>query len=53
MNDLVYWTKKLQEAEAELDAATRRSDVNGAARRLIRIKAEKRSRRPLLDRRPV
>jgi hypothetical protein len=40
MNDLTYWTRKLQEAERELDAATRRSDVNAAARRLMLAKAE-------------
>jgi hypothetical protein len=40
MNDLAYWTTKLQDAERELDTATRRSDVDAAAKRLMRIKAE-------------
>jgi hypothetical protein len=40
MNDLAYWTKRLQEAERELDAATRRSDVNAAAKRVMLAKAE-------------
>jgi hypothetical protein len=48
MNDLAYWTRRLQEAERELDAATRRSDVNEAARRLMRVKAELRA----LDKQP-
>src|SRR5688572_18625596 len=39
MNDLVYWKRKLQEAERELEAATRRSDVNAAAKRLMRVLA--------------
>jgi hypothetical protein len=43
MNDLAYWTRKLQEAERELDAAIRRTDVNAAARRLMRVKAELRA----------
>jgi hypothetical protein len=40
MDDLAYWTKKLQEAERELEAATRRSDVNAAAKKLQRAKSE-------------
>jgi hypothetical protein len=40
MNDLTYWTKKLREAERELNAATRRSEVSLAASRLMSIKAE-------------
>jgi hypothetical protein len=40
MDDLEYWTKQLREAERELDAATRRSDVNAAAKRLQRARAE-------------
>jgi hypothetical protein len=43
MNDLAYWTRKLQEAERELDAATKRADVNAAARQLMRVKAELRA----------
>jgi hypothetical protein len=35
MTDLEYWTKKLREAEADLVAATRRSDVNAAAKRVM------------------
>jgi hypothetical protein len=34
-----YWTRELLEAERELDAATRRSDVDAAAQRLQRAKA--------------
>jgi hypothetical protein len=37
--DRIYWQRKLQEAEAELDAATRRSDVDAAARKLQYAKA--------------
>jgi hypothetical protein len=40
MDDREYWTRKLREAEDELDAATRRSDVNAAASKLQRAKAE-------------
>jgi hypothetical protein len=40
MNDLAYWTNKLKEAERELEAATKRSEINAAAGRLMRIKAE-------------
>jgi hypothetical protein len=40
MSDRDYWTNKLREAERELDAANRRSDVNAAAKRLMRVKAE-------------
>jgi hypothetical protein len=40
MNDLAYWTKRLREAEQELDAATTRTAVNAAASRLMRVKAE-------------
>jgi hypothetical protein len=58
MTDLKYWTTKLREAEAELEAATRRSDINAAAKRLQMAKAElrrleakeaKRSKRPSRD----
>jgi hypothetical protein len=38
--DLRYWTKALPEAERELDAATRRSEVNAAGKRLQRARAE-------------
>jgi hypothetical protein len=37
--DRDYWTKQLREAEQELDAATRRSDVDAAAKKLQRAKA--------------
>jgi hypothetical protein len=36
--DRDYWTKELREAERELEAATRRSDINAAAKRLQRAK---------------
>jgi hypothetical protein len=38
--DRDYWTRELCEAERELDAATRRSDVDAAAKKLQRAKAE-------------
>jgi hypothetical protein len=38
--DSDYWTKELREAEQELEAATRRSDVDAAAKRLQRAKTE-------------
>jgi hypothetical protein len=37
--DLRYWMKALRGAERELDAATRLTDVNAAAKRLMRAKA--------------
>ena len=37
--DRDYWTKALREAERELAASTRRSDVDAAARRVQRAKA--------------
>jgi hypothetical protein len=40
MNPRDYWTRELREAEAELEAATRRSDVNAAAKRLQLAKAQ-------------
>jgi hypothetical protein len=40
MDDRAYWTKELREAEAEFEAATRRSEVDAAAKRLQRAKAE-------------
>jgi hypothetical protein len=43
MSDLAYWTRRLQEAERELDPATKRTEVNEAARRLLRVKAELRA----------
>jgi predicted ATPase len=35
-----YWAKELREAEAELAAARRRTELNAAAKRLQRAKAE-------------
>ena len=40
MSPVEYWTKVLREAEAELDAATRRTEVDAAAKKLQRVKAE-------------
>jgi hypothetical protein len=40
MDDREYWTRQLREAERALEAATRRSDVNAAAKRLQLVKAE-------------
>ena len=40
MDDLAYWTKKLQAAEQELDAATTRTAINGAAKRVMLAKRE-------------
>ena len=34
MSDFEYWTKALRKTEQELAAATRRSDVNAAVKRL-------------------
>jgi hypothetical protein len=38
--DREYWTKKLQQAERELEAARKPSDVKAAASKLQRAKAE-------------
>jgi hypothetical protein len=38
--DREYWQKALREAERELEAATRRSDVDAAAKKLQRAKSE-------------
>jgi hypothetical protein len=35
-----YWTKKLRDAQAELDTARTRTEVNAAAKKLQRAKAE-------------
>jgi hypothetical protein len=40
MDDRAYWTKQLREAEAELAAAKRRYELNAAAKKLQRAKAE-------------
>jgi hypothetical protein len=41
--DREYWTKQLREAEAALEAAKKKSDVDAAAKRLRRAKAELRA----------
>jgi hypothetical protein len=38
--DREYWTKALSEAERELEAATGRSGLNAAAKKLMRAKQE-------------
>ncbi len=38
--DREYWTKALNEAERELEAATTRSGLNAAARKVMRAKQE-------------
>jgi hypothetical protein len=38
MWDTTFWTKKLKEAERELDAATQLVDINEAAKKLMRAK---------------
>src|SRR5687767_7074281 len=38
--DRQRWTKLLREAERELEAATKRTDVDAAAKRLMRAKSE-------------
>jgi hypothetical protein len=40
MSDREYWTKALKAAARELDAATRLCDVNAAAKKLMRARAE-------------
>jgi hypothetical protein len=40
MDDREYWTRQLREPERALEAATQRSDVNAAAKRLQLVKAE-------------
>jgi hypothetical protein len=40
MDDFTYWTNALRKAEQELDAATGRSDINAAAKRVMLAKAE-------------
>jgi hypothetical protein len=52
MDDREYWTRELREAEAALDAATRRSDINVAAKRLQLVKAELRRLEAKANRRP-
>jgi hypothetical protein len=50
--DRDYWTKVLRETEQELDAATRRSDVDAAAKKLQRAKAELKALEAELAERP-
>ena len=38
--DLKFWRKALREAERELDAATTRTAVNAATKKVMRAKAE-------------
>jgi hypothetical protein len=38
--DLKFWKKALREAERELDAATTRTALDAAAKKLMRAKAE-------------
>ena len=38
--DIKFWTRALREAEAELEAATTRTALNAAAKRLMRARAE-------------
>jgi len=38
--DLKFWQKALREAERELDAATTRTTLDAAAKKLMRTKAE-------------
>ena len=38
--DLKFWKKALREAERELDAATTRTALDTAAKKLMRTKAE-------------
>jgi hypothetical protein len=40
MSDLDYWTAALRNAEQELEAATTRTALNAAAKRVMRVKAE-------------
>ena len=38
--NLKFWQKALRQAERDLEAARKRSDVDAAAKRLMRAKAE-------------
>jgi hypothetical protein len=40
MTDRAYWQKELREAEAELDAARKPTEIGAAATRLQRARAE-------------
>jgi hypothetical protein len=50
--DRKYWLKELQQAEQELQAAARLSEVNAAARKLQRARAELRRLDAEPDERP-
>jgi hypothetical protein len=39
MPDREYWTRELEDAKRELEAATKRSEVDAAAKRLQRAKS--------------
>jgi hypothetical protein len=39
MDEVQFWTRKLREAEAELDAATTRTALDAAAKKLQRARA--------------
>jgi hypothetical protein len=43
MQNREYWTKKLREAEAELEAARKPSEVRAAAKKLQRARLELRA----------
>jgi hypothetical protein len=43
MDDLTYWAEKLRQAEQELDAARRRSQLHEAAARYQHAKAQLRA----------
>jgi hypothetical protein len=40
MPDREYWTRQLEDAKRELEAATKRSEVNAAAKRVMLANAE-------------
>lgn len=41
MSDHEYWTTALRKVERELEAATTRTAINAAAKRVMRAKAER------------
>jgi hypothetical protein len=50
--DRAYWTKKLREADAELDAARGKTATDAAARKLMRIRAELKALGPAPAKKP-
>ena len=40
MSDREYWARELEDAQRELEAATKRNEVDAAAKRLQRAKSE-------------